>query len=295
MYYNENINGLTRQIMIIAIAGMGLIGGSLAKDLKSSGFATRIIGVESDPSHAAYSLEKGLVDKITGLKEAVEEAGLVILATPTDTIREMLPEVLDIAAGTNRVVTDMGSTKAGMSKKVKDHPGRDRYVASHPMAGTEYSGPGASKSGLFSCKNAIICDREMSCDKALEMVTAMYNALKMNIIWMGSREHDISAAYVSHISHITSFALSLSVLEKEKDEKNILSLAGGGFESTVRLAKSNADTWTPIFLQNARFITEVIDVYIEKMKEFRDGIDNKDPGIIRKLIAQANEIEKILP
>lgn len=281
--------------MIIAIAGIGLIGGSLAKDLKSSGFATRIIGVESNPAHAAYSLENGLVDKIADIGDAVEEAGLVILAAPIDIIREMLPGVLDIVAGTDTVVTDTGSTKAGMAKKVKDHPGRDRYVASHPMAGTEYSGPEASKSGLFSNKTAIICDRERSCEKAFKTVTDMYNALKMNVICMDSREHDISAAYVSHISHITSFALSLSVLEKEKDEKNILSLAGGGFESTVRLAKSNAGTWTPIFLQNARFITEVIDVYIEKMKNFRDGIENNDPRMISKLIAQANEIEKILP
>ncbi len=281
--------------MIIAIAGIGLIGGSVAKDLKNCGFAKKIIGVENDPAHAEYSVEKGIVDEVAGIEDAVEAAGITILTTPIDVIAEMLPGVLDITAGTEKVVTDMGSTKAGMAKKVKDHPGRGRYVASHPMAGTEYSGPSASMKGLFENKTAIICDPELSCSEAVEKIKEMYKMLNMRTIYMNSLEHDISAAYVSHISHITSFALSLSVLEKEKDERNILSLAGGGFESTVRLAKSKAGTWTPIFLQNAPFITEVIDLYIEKMKQFRKGITNNNPSEIRKLIEDANEIEKILP
>ena len=181
----------------------------------------------------------------------------------------MLPLILDKIAGTSKVVTDMGSTKGSIARASEDHPARGRYVAVHPMAGTEYSGPLAAIGKLFDYKTAIICDKELSDTDALETVEKMLELLNMKKVYMNSTEHDIHVAYVSHISHITSFSLALSVLEKEQKEQNILTLAGGGFESTVRLAKSNGETWAPIFLENAEYIIEVMDTYIEKMNDFQ--------------------------
>ena len=280
--------------MIVCIIGIGLIGGSLAIDLKRRGLATQIIGVDSNKHHQNIALHSGLVDKIETLQNAVKKSDLIILSTPVNTNKEMLPEILTLIAGTHKVVTDMGSTKAGIAEAVLNHKGRGRYVASHPMAGTEFSGPMAAIGKMFDYKHVIICDRELSDKDALITISEMYTLLNMRISYMSAVDHDIHVAYVSHISHITSFSLALSVLDKEKDEENILRLAAGGFESTVRLAKSNADTWAPIFLQNSDYIIEVLDNYLEKMNLFRKFILEKNSDGLKDLMNEANKIRKIL-
>ena len=264
--------------MKVCIVGIGLIGGSLAIDLKRRGFASVIIGVDSNIHHQNIALHSGLVDEIDTLENAVQKSDLVILSTPVNANRQMLPGILSQIAGTNKVVTDMGSTKAGIAEAVASHSNRGRYVASHPMAGTEFSGPMAAIGKLFDYKHAIICDRELSDQDALAIISGMYTTLNMRLSFMTAVDHDIHVAYVSHISHITSFSLALSVLDKEKDEENILKLAGGGFDSTVRLAKSSAETWAPIFLQNSEYIIEVLDNYLEKMNLFRKYILEKNSG-----------------
>jgi prephenate dehydrogenase len=280
--------------MKIAVVGMGLIGGSMMIDLKKRGFADRITGVDNNVQHQNIALLCGLTDETDSLDSAIEKSDLIILCTPVDSNTAMLPYVLDRIGGTSKVVTDMGSTKAGIAKISKDHPHRGRYVAAHPMAGTEYSGPMAAHSKLFDYKTAIICDPELSDPDALEITQRMLNTLNMKIVFMNSREHDVHVAYVSHISHITSFSLALCVLDKEHEAENILTLAGGGFESTVRLAKSNGDTWAPIFSENADYILEVMDTYIEKMKSFRKLISEKDTNGLKILMEEANKIQKIL-
>jgi len=280
--------------MKVCIIGIGLIGGSLAIDLKRRGFASVIIGVDSNKHHQNIALHSGLVDKIDTLENAVKKSDLIILSTPVSANKEMLPEILSLMEGTSKVVTDMGSTKSGIAEAVINHPNRGRYVASHPMAGTEFSGPMAAIGKLFDYKHVIICDKELSDEDALRTVVGMYNILNMRISYMKSVDHDIHVAYVSHISHITSFSLALSVLDKEKDEENILKLAGGGFESTVRLAKSNAETWAPIFVQNSEYIIEVLDNYLEKMNLFRKYILDKNPEGLTELMNEANKIRKIL-
>ena len=280
--------------MKVCIIGIGLIGGSLAIDLKRRGFASTIIGVDNNKHHQNIALHSGLVDKIDTLENAVKKSDLIILSTPVDANRIMLPEILTMIEGTAKVVTDMGSTKAGTAEAVINHPNRGRYVASHPMAGTEFSGPMAAIGKLFDYKHVIICDKELSDEDALRTVVGMYNILNMRISYMKSADHDVHVAYVSHISHITSFSLALSVLDKEKDEENILKLAGGGFESTVRLAKSNAETWAPIFLQNSEYIIEVLDNYQEKMNLFRKYIVDKNHDGLVELMNEANKIRKIL-
>ncbi|NOU46278.1 MAG: prephenate dehydrogenase [Bacteroidales bacterium] len=280
--------------MKVCIVGIGLIGGSLAIDLKRRGFADTIVGVDSNIHHQNIALHSGLVDEIDTLQNAVSKSELIILSTPVNVNREMLPDILNWIGETNKVVTDMGSTKAGIANAVINHPNRGRYVASHPMAGTEFSGPMAAIGKLFDYKHAIICDPELSDADALETVMALYKTLNMRLSYMKSVEHDIHVAYVSHISHITSFSLALSVLAKEKDEGTILKLAGGGFDSTVRLAKSNAETWAPIFLQNAEYIIEVMDSYLEKMNLFKKYILEKNQDGLKDLMNEANTIRKIL-
>jgi prephenate dehydrogenase len=280
--------------MTIAVIGLGLIGGSLMVDLRKRGFADWLIGVDTNMHHQNIALLCGLVDENDTLENAIEKSDLIILATPVNTNCMMLPGILDRISGTSKVVTDMGSTKASIAKASENHSGRGRYVAVHPMAGTEYSGPLAAIGKLFDYKNAIICDRELSDSDALDTVEKMLDLLNMHKVYMNSTDHDVHVAYISHISHITSFSLALSVLEKEHEEQNILTLAGGGFESTVRLAKSNGETWAPIFLENAEYILEVIDTYTEKMNSFRKLISERDINGLKALMEEANKIRKIL-
>lgn len=280
--------------MTVAVVGIGLIGGSLMIDLRKRKFADKIIGVDTSLQHQNIAMLCGLIDETDTLENAVERSDLILLCTPVDTNCMMLPGILDRVAGTSKVVTDMGSTKASIAEISKDHPCRGRYVASHPMAGTEFSGPLAAIGKLFDYKPAIICDPELSDPDALGLVEKMFNVLNMHIVYMNSAVHDVHVAYVSHISHVSSFSLALSVLEKEQEQQNILTLAGGGFESTVRLAKSNGETWAPIFLENGRFIIEVMDNYIEKMNLFRQMISEKDEEGLKALMEEANKIRKIL-
>ncbi len=280
--------------MTVAIIGIGLIGGSIAIDLRKRGFADKIIGVDSNIQHQNIALLCGLVDETTTLENAIERSDLIVLCTPVDSNRTLLPKILDRIGGTSKVVTDMGSTKTGMAVISQDSPFRGRYVAAHPMAGTEYSGPMAAHRRLFDYKTAIICDPELSDPDALELVGNLLKVLNMKTVTMNSSEHDVHVAYVSHISHLTSFALALCVLAKEHEAENILTLAAGGFESTVRLAKSSSDTWAPIFTENSEYLLEVIDTYIEKMNLFRQLIAEKDKNGIKGLIEEANKIQKIL-
>ena len=305
--------------MKVGIIGLGLIGGSMAIDLKRKGFVDEVLGVEAEPVNAAAAEKIGLVDRVVSYEECVEQSDIVVLAVPVGAAVRMLPDILDRfnamssgkfnndgkigsaekgntsePAGTEKVVIDVCSTKEHLARSVKYHPARRQYVATHPMAGTEYSGPWAAMPGLFDGHAGIICDAEESSPKAVRSVEKLYETLNMRTIYMNSSNHDVHTAYVSHISHVTSFALALTVLEKEKDEKHIFDLASGGFSSTVRLAKSSPDMWTPILTQNRENVLHVIDTYIDKMKAFREAIAEGDEGGIRNLIAESNKIRRII-
>lgn len=279
--------------MNVGIIGLGLIGGSIAIDLKRKGYAHQVLGVEADSVNASAALKIGLVDRIVQVEECVAESDIIILAVPVGAAARLLPQVLDMVDDT-KTVTDVCSTKELLVKAVKDHPMRRRYVASHPMAGTEYSGPWAAMPGLFDGHACIICDPQDSACDAVNLIEDLYTVLNMRTIEMSAENHDVHTAYVSHISHITSFALALTVLDKEKDEKHIFDLASGGFSSTVRLAKSSPDMWTPILSQNRDNILHVMDTYIEKMNAFRHAIADGDEEKVRDLIEDANRIRRII-
>ena len=280
--------------MKVGIIGLGLIGGSMAVDLRRRGFADEVLGVEADPVNAAAAEKIGLADRIVSFEECVGQADLVVLAVPVGAAVKMLPQVLDRFAGQKKVVIDVCSTKEQLARAVKYHPERRRYVGTHPMAGTEYSGPWAAMPGLFDGHAGIICDAQESDPKAVRTVECLYETLNMRTIYMDSSSHDVHTAYVSHISHVTSFALALTVLDKEKDEKHIFDLASGGFSSTVRLAKSSPDMWTPILTQNRDNVLHVIDTYIDKMQAFRTAIEEEDEDAIRCLIEESNKIKRII-
>ncbi len=283
--------------MKIGIVGLGLIGGSMAIDLKRKGFAEIVYGVENEPVNAAAAEKIGLVDKVVSLDECVRAADVTVLAVPVGAAVRLLPLVLDRFAeigDADKIVMDVCSTKEHLARSVKYHPARRQYVATHPMAGTEYSGPWAAMPGLFDGHACIICDSEESSPTAVRTAEKIYEALNMRTIYMNSSNHDVHTAYVSHISHVTSFALALTVLDKERDEKHIFDLASGGFSSTVRLAKSSPDMWTPILSQNRDNVLHVMDTYIEKMQAFREAIADGDEEKVRGLIEDANKIKRII-
>lgn len=279
--------------MTITIVGVGLIGGSMAITLREAGFADRLIGVGRKEGSLQKAMELGLIDERAELPAAIRVSDLIILAVPVDTLMEMLPGVLDQVTG-KQVVIDVGSTKQKFLQTVKDHPMRGRFVATHPMAGTEYSGPEAAVRGLFEGKCTVFCDIGDSDPDALVLVKRMYETLGMRIVYMDSAAHDLHTAYVSHISHITSFALALTVLEKEKEDKAIFELASGGFESTVRLAKSSPDMWVPVFRQNREHVLDVLDEMIHQLKHMRELLVSEDYPGFHQLIRQSNEIKRII-
>jgi len=278
--------------MTISVIGIGLIGGSLAITLKENGFADNIIGVDANTESEHKALRRKIIDEALPLKEAIERSELIILATPVDSMLELLPQVLDQI--TDQVVIDVGSTKERLLERIKGHPNRKNFVATHPMAGTEYSGVEAAIPNLFDEKYTVLCNVEDSNPKAVELVEALYRSIPMKITYLDAKAHDIHTAYVSHISHISSFALALTVLEKEKDEERIFELASTGFSSTVRLAKSAPDTWIPIFRQNRDNVLDVLDEHINTLSRFRTLLIKQDFEQFYKLMEEANHITKIL-
>lgn len=279
--------------MIICIIGVGLIGGSMGLALKSHQLASQVIGVDSNPEHLRQAIELGLVDKVMSEKEALRVADLIVLAAPVDTLLDMLPRVLD-QINDQQTVVDLGSTKELLIQRVASHPNRERYVAAHPMAGTEYSGPTAAIENLYTGKICVLVDAQDSATEALQSARKLFSAIGMKLTEMGSSEHDLHCAYVSHISHIAGFGLALTVLEKEKNEARIFELASSGFSSTARLAKSSADTWVPIFRQNRDHVLDVLDEHIEQLSRFRSLLIKKDFDTFYKRIEAANEIKRII-
>lgn len=283
--------------MIVGVIGLGLIGGSMAIDLKRRGFAGTVLGVETDPVNAAAARKMELVDEVVSFEDCVRRSDVTVVAIPVGSAVRMLPRILDIfneEGNGKKIVIDTCSTKSNVVRAVRYHPVRRRFVATHPMAGTEYSGPWAAMPSLFDGRACIFADTEESDPRAVKVAEELYDTLNMRPIYMNADSHDIHTAYVSHISHVTSFALALTVLDKEKDEKHIFDLASGGFSSTVRLAKSSAEMWTPILEQNRDNVLRVIDTYLDKMKLFRDAIADYDGGRITELIREANRIKKII-
>lgn len=278
--------------MTVAIIGVGLIGGSMAIAMKDKGLADKVIGVDSNIIHGQKALALGLVDEMSDLDDAIKESHLIVLAIPVDAVEELLPKVLNKVD--QQVVIDVGSIKFKVLEAIKDHTKKGRFVATHPMWGTEYSGPEAAVKGAFEGKATVICNREESDSDALHLIEEFYKGLRMQLVYMDAEEHDVHVAYVSHISHITSFALANTVLEKEKGEDAIFTLASGGFESTVRLAKSNPDMWVPVFMQNRENVLDVLNEHISQLRKFKACLEKENYEYLKDLIVNANRIKKII-
>lgn len=278
--------------MKITVIGLGLIGGSIAKDLKSQ-LNVKVYGVDSSESHQKLAMDHGLVHEIVSLDEGLKLADIVILAIPVDKIEGILPNILD-QIDQKTTVIDVGSTKSDICNAISLHPKRSRFVAAHPLAGTEFSGPTAALKGLFQNKKNIITEPEKSDVDALESALKVFESLGMVTSFMTAEEHDKHLAYVSHLSHVSSFMLGLTVLDIEKDEKQIFDLASTGFESTVRLAKSNPKTWSAIFGRNKKYLLEALDSYIVHLENFRHHIKENDTEETERLMIRSNDIKRIL-
>jgi prephenate dehydrogenase len=276
----------------IAVIGLGLIGGSLALELKKVSWAT-IYGIDNNPNHIKKALELGIIFKEATI-DIVKKVDVVIIAVPVNVIPEITIDVLDLI-GKDTLVFDVGSTKSAVCKAVKNHSKRKNFVALHPISGTEFSGPEAAIYNLFTDNVNIICEQHLSSKKMTQLAISLFDKIKMRTVFINSAEqHDKHIAYVSHLSHISSFMLGKTVLEIEKDEKNIFDMAGSGFESTVRLAKSNPNTWTPIFLQNKENVLKSLNEYIKNLETFKKQLEAESHDEVFAIMEDTNRIKSVL-
>jgi prephenate dehydrogenase len=278
--------------MTVTIIGTGLIGCSMANRLRETGFAQKIIGVDNNAGNLKTALQLGWIDEALALNEAVKQSHLIIIAIPVDATLQLLPGLLSKLD--NQVLMDVGSTKGIICNAVVVNKKRGRFVATHPMWGTEKDGPQSVVKDAFKGRVAVICEKDKSDTDALQMVEKLYSLIGMELVYMESAVHDMHAAYVSHISHIASYALSLTVLEKEKEEDTIFELASGGFESTVRLAKSNPAMWVPIFMQNKENVLDVLNEHITQLRKIKSCLEKDNFTYLQQLIEDANKIKRIL-
>ena len=279
--------------MKLSIIGVGLIGGSIALKLKEKKVVDFVYGIDHDKTNLDEALHLNIIDEQTDLENGIKNSDLIILAIPVDAARKILPQILDLISD-SQTVMDVGSTKAGIVDSVKNHAKRSRFVAFHPMWGTENHGPKSAVAESFSGKAGVICNREESATDALELVQNIVESLDMHLIYMNAEAHDIHTAYISHISHITSYALANTVLEKEKEEDTIFQLASSGFSSTVRLAKSHPEMWVPIFRQNRENVLDVLNEHISQLRKFKSALEKENFEYLGKLIENANKIRGIL-
>ena len=279
--------------MKIGIIGLGLIGGSLATSLRNRNFADYFYGFDISTEHGEQALEIGFINEFVDLDTLIEKSDLIAVAIPVDKSNKVVRTVFD-KLKVGQILIDLGSTKSGVCATVREHKNRKQFVATHPIAGTENSGPSAAIDNLFDTKITIICEKELSDINAVSVVEKMYQTLNMRIIYMDAEEHDRHIAYVSHLSHITSFILGKTVLDLEKDEKNIFNMAGSGFESTVRLAKSSPAMWAPILEQNKKHLTVALDAYMANLQQFKKYIEEGNSYETYKLMSEVNEIRRVL-
>ncbi len=275
----------------LVVIGLGLIGGSLAKDLKErNGY--KVYGIDENPEHIKKALTLGVIDVEADFSD-ITDASVVIVAVPVNVIPKVTLQVLDLIAE-NTLVFDVGSVKNEICKAISSHPMRRNFVAAHPLAGTEFSGPEAAILNLFDEKVNILCETDKSNWKILDKALSLFKKLNMRIKMMSPEEHDRHIAYVSHLSHVSSFMLGKTVLEIEENEEYIFDMASTGFASTVRLAKSSAATWSPIFLQNKENIIRSLDEYIKNLKEFRELIESDNDKGLKEVMLNTNYIKTIL-
>ena len=276
----------------VFVIGVGLIGGSLCLEIKKIFPEIKIHGIDISEDSLDLAIKLNLIDQKSDF-DALHIADLVLIATPVDIANNIIIHVLDII-NEKTLVIDFGSTKNNICDKVTDHKNRRNYLASHPIAGTEFSGPESAFSGLFNDKTIILCDTEKTDQKLLKTAEDIFKSINMNIRYMDSLSHDKHIAYVSHLSHISSFMLGKTVMDKEKNENNIFDMAGSGFESTVRLAKSSPDMWAPIFKLNKDNIIESLDEYIINLKKFKILIQKDDSVELKNQMKKTNYIKNIL-
>lgn len=277
----------------LAIIGVGLIGGSMALKLRQKGWASYIYGVDHQPQNLEDALALRIIDEAATLEHAVKNADFIIIAIPVDATQVCLRQVLNLIED-HQTVMDTGSTKVGIINAVENHRNRARFVATHPMWGTENNGPQSAKVDAFSDKVAVICNPADSAKDALNLVENLYHTLDMEVITMDAENHDVHTAYISHISHITSYALANTVLEKEREEETIFQLASSGFSSTVRLAKSHPEMWVPIFKQNKENVLDVLNEHISQLRKFKAALEKDNDEFLEELIRNANRIRGIL-
>ena len=279
--------------MKVAVVGLGLMGCSMALAMREKGFSDEFFGVDSDIVNCEESLKLGIVNSYGKLDEIIPKSDFVIIATPVNVIKKILPKVLDLI-NKNAIVVDLGSTKYEICKSVESHKNRTNFIALHPIAGTENSGPKSAFAKLYNDKICIICQREKSDKTHLEKLEEILISINMRLAYMGAKNHDLHIAFVSHLSHISSFSLGKTVLDLEKSEDNIFNMAGSGFESTVRLAKSSPVMWSPIFIQNKKNLLTAIELYQKNIDKMKSMIENDDFDKLEEYMRQANDIRKIL-
>jgi prephenate dehydrogenase len=278
--------------MKVFVIGIGLIGGSMALDIKTLHPEAKIYGIDNNESHLAEAIALGVVDAAAGFENLVD-GDFIIVSVPVDVALVVLPKVLDVI-GNNTIVFEVGSTKMPICEAVSNHPKRRNFIATHPIAGTEFSGPSAAIKGLFQGKTNIICEVEKTTFKLQERALDLFKAMGMRIRYMDPKSHDKHIAYVSHLSHISAFMLGKTVINKEKDEQDIFDMAGSGFESTVRLAKSSPAMWTPIFKQNRKQVVKTLDEYISNLSKFKELLEKEDYDAIYNEMQSVNKIKEIL-
>lgn len=278
--------------MNVFVIGIGLIGGSLVLDIKDKFSEAVIYGIDAKEAHLDKAIEIGVIEHKAKLED-ISSADVVIVSIPVDVQLMVLPRVLDIVSD-DTLVMDVGSTKEDICLAVKNHPKRRNYLAMHPIAGTEFSGPTAAHTGLFSQKTNIICEVEKTAFKLQEIALDIFSKLGMRIRYMDPKSHDKHIAYMSHLSHISSFMLGKTVIEKEKNERDIFDMAGSGFASTVRLAKSSPAMWAPIFEQNKTNVIETLDEYIQNLQQFKELMIQNDFTEIYNEMESTNHIKQIL-
>jgi len=276
----------------IFVIGVGLIGGSLCLDIKKIYPKVKIYGIDTSVENLDMAVKLNLIDYKSSL-DVLYKADLVLISTPVDVANKIIIDVLN-NINIKSLVIDFGSTKTNICSTVDNHKKRKNYLASHPIAGTEFSGPNAAFSGLFKNKTMILCDTEKTDPNLLASAETIFRTMDMNIRYMDSLSHDKHIAYVSHLSHISSFMLGKTVMDKEKNENNIFDMAGSGFESTVRLAKSSPEMWAPILELNKENIVESLEEYIMNLNSFKNLLQNDKFGELKTQMTKTNYIKNIL-
>ena len=278
----------------VCIIGCGLIGSSIARGIKKNKLATKVVSSNRSNSTNKKVIRLKIVDEASSdTKKIVKGSDLIIIASPLSSYKNIILKIKG-SLKNGAILTDVGSVKKNVISLIeKNIPKNISWISSHPIAGTEDSGPESGFSQLFKNKWCILTPAKQSNNKDIKLLEKFWKKLGSRVDVMDAKQHDYILSITSHMPHLIAYNIVNTALKiKKKKDRNIVKYSAGGLRDFTRIAASNPVMWRDIFIQNRKNTSKIIDKFIKNLKDLKKAIKNKNEKKLEKIFTKTKKIRK---